>query len=174
MRLTRLHILLLGIICIISLAVSCNTTGCMENRSSIPLAEFYSADDEEQIIIDSVAIGGVDAPNDSLLLKVGVKANNIYLPFRSTSDNVKYFIAYRWNGCPEDFADTLSFQYSSMPYFVSEECGAMYRYKIEKFSYTKHLIDSVAILDSLVTNANVAMMRIFYPVATEEEEEGIK
>lgn len=168
---TRLHILLIAFICTIAALVSCNTTGCMENRSSIPIAEFYSSGDESLIIIDSVAIGGIGAPNDSLIVKVGEKASEVYLPFRSTTNTAKFFIAYQWTGCPENFADTLEFQYKSLPYFASEECGAMYRYQITGFSYTKHLIDSVSILDSLVTNADVAMMRIFYPVVTEEEED---
>ena len=40
----------------------CNTTGCMDNRSSIPLAGFYSLESGTQIEIDSVNIGGVNAP----------------------------------------------------------------------------------------------------------------
>ena len=171
MRIKLSHILVLLTICLIFTAVSCNTTGCMENRSSIPIAEFYSTGEEKNIIIDSVALGGINAPNDSLIIKVGEKANSVSLPLRSTSSEASFFIAYRWRGCPADFADTLSFKYESMPYFASEECGAMFRYKITKFSYTKHLIDSISILDSLVTNANSAMMRIFYPVAENEEEE---
>ncbi len=170
MRLTRLHILFFSILAAIMSLISCNTSGCLENRSSIPLAEFYSSEDNSALIIDSVAIGGIDAPNDSLLLKVGVKASSIYLPLRSTANNVKYFIAYRWTGCPEDYIDTLDFTYTSIPYFASEECGAMYRYRITKFSYTKHLIDSIAIIDSLVTNANVAMMKIYYPTSDNGEE----
>lgn len=141
----------------------------MENRSSIPIAEFYSMGDEQPIVIDSVAIGGINAPADSLIIKVGEQVSQVYLPFRSTADNVAYYIAYRWTGMPENAADTLQFGYISQPYFASEECGAMYKYRITRFSYTKHLIDSVAILDSLVTNVDVAMMRIFYTIASEEE-----
>ena len=171
MRIRKTYIFILLAIGLTLTAISCNSTGCMENRSGIPIADFYSTDDEKNIIIDSVAIGGINAPKDSLIIKVGEKVSSVSLPLRSTQSEASFFIAYRWSGCPANFADTLSFTYKSMPYFASEECGAMFRYKITKFCYTKHLIDSVSILDSLVTNANSAMMRIFYKVANDNEEE---
>ena len=146
----------------------CNTTGCMDNRSSIPLAGFYSLESGTQIEIDSDNIGGVDAPGDSLQLKAGVKAKQVYLPFTSSKEQVSFFIDYAWEDAPE--TDILTFDYTSTPYFVSEECGAMYRYRITRFSHTSNLIDSVAILDSLITNVERVGIRIYYRTETSPEE----
>lgn len=46
-------------------ATGCNSSGCMENQSSIPLAGFYSAGTEERVVIDSIKVYGLGAPGDS-------------------------------------------------------------------------------------------------------------
>lgn len=43
----------------------------------------------------------------------------------------------------------------------------MYRYSIEKLNYTTHLIDSVGLVDSLITNADIETIRIYF--RTEEK-----
>lgn len=66
------------------LASSCSNVGCTENQNSVPLAGFYSMQTGEKIAPDSLAVGGVDAPNDTLLLGPGSRVSSLYLPFRST------------------------------------------------------------------------------------------
>ena len=39
---------------------SCNTSGCTDNQSSIPLAGFYSYNTLREISVDSISVGGVD------------------------------------------------------------------------------------------------------------------
>ena len=51
-----------------SLLTGCNTTGCTENQNSVPLAGFYSYSSGDAVAIDSLAISGEVAPNDSLLV----------------------------------------------------------------------------------------------------------
>lgn len=152
-----------------TILAGCNTVGCTENRSSIPLAVFYASGTDRQLAIDSVAIGGVDAPDDSLLVKPQRGTTQFYMPLRSQTDNTSFFISYRWEGMPERYNDTLKFEYTSMPYFASEECGAMYRYRIDRLEYTTHLLDSVVILDSLVTNAEIPTIRLYYTTGQEDE-----
>ena len=38
----------------------------------------------------------------------------------------------------------------------------MYRYTITRLSYTQHLIDSVAVTDSLVTNTDIKRLKIYF------------
>lgn len=150
----------------------CNTTGCTDNRSSIPLAGFYSASDETSVSIDSLEIGGIGAPNDSLIINIDDISNQVYLPLRSTASTASYFITYRQKSLEQlGISDTVTIDYTSIPFFASEECGAMYRYRINSLSHTSILLDSVAITaaDSLITNANIETLRFFFLVSTSND-----
>ena len=52
--------------------------------------------------------------------------------------------------------------------FASAECGAMYRYHVRSFTYTTHMIDSVKMTDSLITNNDAEQIQIFFRTAEEE------
>ncbi len=145
----------------------CNTTGCLDNRSSLPIAGFFSYETGGSISIDSISIGGLGAPNDSLILSTGTQASQVYLPFSSETDGVRFVISYNWKYAP--FPDTLTFRYDTTPYFVSEECGAMYRYRITHFEHTSNLLDSMAVVDSLITNVEHVNIKLFYRTETGEE-----
>ena len=54
-----------------------------------------------------------------------------------------------------------------MPYFASEDCGAMYRYNITGVSHTSWLLDSVAVIDSAITNTDFQRIQLYY--ATPEQ-----
>ncbi len=150
----------------------CNTTGCYDNQSSIPLAEFMSGQGEK-IAVSGLEIHGVGAPNDSLLAGgEGSNLSEVYLPMRSTHDNTTWCFHYTQEGLDDPaLNDTISFGYDSEPYFASEECGAMYRYRIRKVIHTTHLVDSVVILDSLITNADIVTIQIYFHTADEQPDE---
>ena len=156
----------------LSVALSgCNTTGCTDNRSSIPLAGFYDSATLKEIMVDSLSIGGVGAPNDSLLLDCQ-RAGAVYLPLRQTADQARFFVAYKQKALDfPEFVDTIKFEYSSIEYFASEECGAMLRYRIKSLSHTTNLIDSVALLpsDSIITNVDAENIKIFFRTSSEVE-----
>lgn len=154
------------------LAAGCNTSGCFDNRSSIPLAGLYSAATEEPISLRIIQVHGVGAPGDSLLVAAGTSVDRLYLPMRSTADEVTWCIHYTQEDVSDPaFNDTISFRYSSEPYFASEECGAMYRYRILAAHTTTHLIDSMAIVDSLITNVDIERIKIFFRASDAPTEE---
>ena len=62
----------------------------------------------------------------------------------------------------------LTFDYSASPYFASEECGALYYYHIRRLKHTTHLIDSIVITDSLITNADLERIRIYFRTSHDE------
>lgn len=144
---------------------SCNTVGCLENQSSIPQAGFYSSTTDKAISVDSIKIYGIGAPGDSAL-NSSINASSVYLPFRSDKPSTSFAFRYlsSYLNRPE-LIDTLTFDYDSEPRFVSEECGAMFFYRITKLSYTTHLIDSVAILDSLINNLDIQRIRVYFRTA---------
>lgn len=154
-------------------ATSCSTTGCTDNRSSIPLAGFYDNHTGAAIAIDSIDIGGVGAPGDSLLLASPQQATEVYLPLRSERDEAKFFIAYRQKALDyPELNDTITFGYSSIPYFASEECGAMMRYRLQSVTYTRHLLDSVSVVpaDSVITNADIENLRLYFKTSSAENQ----
>ena len=169
-----LKIAFITLVCatIVLLTAGCNTSGCMENRSSVPLAGFYSASDGAAISLDSIEISGQNAPGDSVLSPAGTPVSKIYLPMRSTQDATTWIFAYRWKELDHpEINDTITFHYSTTPYFASEECGVVYHYNITSLSHTSHLIDSVGISDSLITNTDIERIKIYFRTAREDEEE---
>lgn len=144
------------------LLAGCNTSGCLDNQSSIPLAGFYSSATKQQISISTLEITGVGVPNDSILVKAGTVMNSVYLPMRSTQNTTAWCFHYTQDGISTpEFNDTIEFYYTSEPFFASEECGAMYRYRINRCKSTTHLLDSVVVADSLITNVNIEQIRIY-------------
>lgn len=140
---------------------ACNTSGCTDNQSALPLAGFYSAATGQAIAVDELDIAGVGAPHDSILYESGVSRSEVYLPFRSDATSTAYTFTYHADSITT-VTDRIDFTYSSQPYFASEECGAMFTYRITSLAYTRNLIDSVAILDSLITNANSQRIHIYF------------
>ena len=62
---------------------NCGSNGCVDNRSSIPLAQFYSYDAQETALsVDSISIFGIGQPTDSMLLDSAVAVTQVYLPLR--------------------------------------------------------------------------------------------
>ena len=133
-------------------AAGCNSSGCLENQSSIPLAGFYSSGTDERVVIDSIKVYGLGAPGHSSLT-ASIRASQVYLPLRSSTDVTSFCFRYLQKDLDlPELIDTLTLEYDSEPRFVSEECGAMYFYHVRRLAYTRHLIDSVAMPDSLINN----------------------
>lgn len=145
------------------LETGCNSVGCTDNQNSLPYAGFYAWPDGQAITLKSIEITGIGAPDDEPLYSSGESLSNIYLPFRSEQTVTSYCFHYDQAGIDSDaYNDTLTFRYSSRPYFASEECGAMLTYKIESLNYTRHLIESVEITDSTITNTDLERIKIYF------------
>lgn len=150
------------------LATSCNTTGCTENRSSVPLADFCNSADGKSVTLDSLQIYGVGAPGDSLILAPGTAASQVYLPLRPDFASTSFCIAYKYKDL-DDAAhnDTVTIDYTAHPWFADSECGAMYRYTITGCRNTGHIIDSVAVSDPNVTNIGLTNLKLYFAVSTD-------
>ena len=148
---------------------SCNTSGCTDNQNSLPLAGFYDSATGQKITIGDIEISGVGVYDSLPLYNAGTGMNSAYLPFRADSSLTAYSFHYTQEGIDSViFNDTISFEYSSTPYFASEECGAMLQYRIRRMDYTRHLIDSVIIADSLITNSDMERIRIYFRTSSEQ------
>lgn len=168
MRNSRIGIFLIALL---MLAAACNSSGCLENRNSVPLAGFYDASTGSAITLDSVQITGLGMSDDDPLSAAGTSISTIYLPMRSTEQSTTWIFSYKWSYLDyPQLCDTLSFDYTSTPYFASNDCGVIYKYLITHFSYTTHLIDSVALSDSLITNVDKEQIQIYFRTATDDDE----
>lgn len=171
--LSRLVTVIVALVVMTAVGSSCSTSGCTDNRSSIPLAGFYDSASKSAIAIDSIDVGGVGAPGDSLLVASPVRVQQVYLPLRSERDVAVFFIAYRQKALDyPQLIDSITFCYETFPYFASEECGAMMRYRIRKISHTRHLLDSVNIVpvDSIITNADIENVRLYFKTSTADSQ----
>lgn len=150
----------------------CNTTGCLDNQSALPLAALYSSDTGQTISVSNIEISGVDVPSGEALVTGGKTISEVYLPMRSTHPSTSWCFHYTQEGidAPE-YNDTITFDYTSEPFFASEECGAMYNYNITRCRYTEHLIDSVVVADSLITNVDLVRIRIYMRTQNSDETE---
>ena len=138
---------------------------------------FYSSSTGTPLVMDSLDIGGVGAPGDSLLLRSGESVYNLYLPFRfdSGSTTFRFHYDYKAQGLDDPALDDIvTFHYTSRPFFASADCGAFYEYTITGVEYTRHLIDSIAVTDSVITNVDRERIQVFIRTADEPEtpEEG--
>lgn len=143
----------------------CNTQGCTDNHSALPLMGFYSSTTESSIVLDSLAIGGVGAPDDSLLIQSGQSVKSLYLPFRydESTTSFRFHYDYKEQGLDDPAIDDIvTFSYTSEPYFASEECGAYYIYRITSVDYTTHLIERVEIVDSIINNIDMERIKVFF------------
>ena len=153
---------------------SCNTSGCTDNHSALPLMGFYDYATGSSVTLDSLDLGGVGAPGDSLLVHSGEKVSQVYLPFRDGVSSSSFCLHYDYKLQGLDnpaFDDIITFHYDAEPYFASSECGAMYRYVIRDVEYTRHLIDSIAVIDPVVTNVELERIQVFFRTASTDADD---
>lgn len=164
----------LRVACIVAVCAAmlsaCNTSGCQDNGSAIPLAGFYSSSTAREISLDSLAIFGLDAPADSALVRPGAAISEVYLPMRAGEDRTVWKFEYKQRALdhPANY-DTITLAYESIPYFASVDCGAMYAYRLRSVAHTTHLIDSITVTDSLITNTDVRRLLIYFRTSGEGE-----
>ncbi|MFG6385386.1 MAG: hypothetical protein K1V80_02765 [Muribaculaceae bacterium] len=161
---------ILGISLLTALVLAgCNSAGCLDNGSTLPLAKFYSSATAAAVAIDSLQIQGIGAPGDSILVQAGSATSQAYMPLRPDQPSTSWVFSYKQGILANPaFNDTLTFTYQTIPYFASEECGAMYIYRIESLTHTTHLIDSVLLTDQLFTNVEAERIKIYFRTAQEE------
>lgn len=148
-------------------AGACSSDTCRENTSAIPLVSFYSSSEQSAITVDSLTIYGVDVPGDSAIIR-NESASQAYLPFRGSIESCQYVFHYEMEAISDvRYNDTLTVNYTATPQFTTVECGAMYFYEISDCSCTDHLIDSVSLISSSVTNVESETIRIYFRTSEE-------
>ncbi len=140
---------------------ACSDDSCYDNGSSLPLATFYLG--EKQQTINALTIKGIGVPGDSLLAD-STSLSEVYLPLRATVNSTAFALS-RWVTIGSErhcIYDTLTINYQPIEFFHSVECGAMYNFKVEKITHTTHGIDSVVLINSLITSKITPSIRIYF------------
>ena len=147
---------------------ACNSSGCTENHSAIPLADFYSSQTKKAISLKDLTISGVDMTKPTNLVDSGTSTSSVYMPMRPLYNSTSWDFAYHM-GEGVVLHDTITFDYERIEWFAADECGAMYHYKITRMNYTTTIIGSVQIVDSLITSVDKTYYNIFFRTAEEGE-----
>lgn len=166
-KMRKISVIISLVFASLALLISCNSSECFNNQSTLPLAGFYSMQTQKAVTVDSLTVYGIGAPGDSILLDNG-KATTLYMPMPLSGNSVRYVFHYNQKKLDYiELNDTLTIGYNCYPQFVSNECGTIYKYDVTDFSYTDHLIDSVAIPTMEFNNIDMEVIKIFYRTATE-------
>ncbi len=142
-------------------ASSCGDDSCRDNGSSLPLAACYVGSSQQTVT--GLTIMGIGVPGDSLLLD-SATVNEVYLPLRASTTSTSFRLrrAVTANGVTTFYNDTLTLEYQSIEFFHSVECGAMFNFDVEHVSCTDHGIDSVVLVNNLITNSRRPALRIYF------------
>jgi len=92
---------------------------------------------------------------DSILTTGKTSVRNIDLPLAPDRDSCSYVFLYN------SIADTLCFSYIRTVRLLSFECGFIQEYHDLKVTTTFHHLDSVAVINSLVTNTDDENLKIY-------------
>lgn len=157
--LTSFTRLLLPAVAVAAVAVTaCTDDGCSENTSSVPQAGFYvSGERNRPATITKLTVRGIGAPGDSAIIDTQT-VSTVYLPLRLKTGKSQFVFDYYGDSLVND---TLTLDYTPVPYFVSKECGAMYNFEVKGVECTSHEIDSVVMPHSMLTNADGVKIRIY-------------
>lgn len=136
---------------------SCTDDSCYDNGSSLPIATTYVGSSQQTIT--GLTVMGIGVPGDSLLLD-SASVREFYLPLRPSASTTSFKLQ-RWFHDAR-VCDTLTIDYEPIEYFHSLECGAMFNFDIERLSHTTHAIDSIVLLNQLITNSRMPAMRIYF------------
>ncbi len=143
----------------------CSTGACYDNQNSLPKAGFYASGSGDAVKVSGLAVGGLGAPNDSLLCEASETVSEVYLPFNPEASETSFTFKHGL------FADIVTFGYETIPYYASADCGAVWRFRIRSVRWQGMLIDSVAVVDSLITNVDAQQLKIFLNPGEEADEE---
>jgi len=103
---------------------------------------------------DSITVIGI-GKTDSLYAN-SKNVQKINLPLRNDIDSTLYSLTYH------NLTDTLIIFHSNQQQFISVECGCTYHHGLQKMRCTQHWIDSIAILDTLMTRAEATNITILH------------
>jgi hypothetical protein len=137
--------------------------GCTEeadcsstSRKMMNTGFFKYANTAVKDTLDSLTVTAVGT--DSVIINKENDVSNIELPLRWTADSTELIFHY----ANSSVFDTLKVMHSNTQTFISMDCGYSMEQSISKVTYTKHVIDSVALTYKTANSDAVQNLKIFY------------
>ena len=135
---------------------SCEGEGiCTESVLSVVNAGFYGWDGEQEVdvFVNNFTLYGEG--RDSLLYDSKNSVTSFSFPMDMNAlSSTMIFQA-------DSLVDTLIINYSVVPVLVSYECGFTNTFEMSGLSYTRHLIDSVSLINTVANLENEENLKIF-------------
>lgn len=129
---------------------------CLEPYDVFLHARFVTlagAQEKDTLLLNADIYG--TGREDSLITAGKESFSKIDFPPDPNRDSCSF--VFRYNG----LSDTLVFSYERSVRLLSYECGFIQEYKNLKVEHTMHLIDSVAVVDTLVSNKDDENIKIY-------------
>ena len=135
---------------------ACEREGiCTESRLSRVNAGFYGWDGEQEVTVFVNGFTLFGEGNDSLLYDNENSLQRFSFPMDMNAQSSTLILQ------ADTLADTLVIDYAVVPALVSYECGFTNTFEMSGVSYTKHLIDSIALIRPLADLENEENFKIF-------------
>jgi len=143
------------IIAILLIIVSCTPEACFEETVAKVKVPFYLSSTQKAKAPDNLTIYGLNTGTDKIYAD-SKSVSPAELPLDPSTDNCSFVLVI--NGV----SDTIVVAYDSYPHLISIECGYTYYHTTGVLSYTKNIIDTIIVKNTLVTTGNEENFRILY------------
>jgi hypothetical protein len=147
---------LILIIFILAVYPSCEKGGvCTQSVLSVVNASFYGWDGEQEVDVFVNNFTLVGEGSDSLLYDSISSVTRFSFPMDMNALSSTMILQ------ADSLIDTLIINYAVVPILVSYECGFTNAFEMSGLSYTRHLIDSVSMINNLASLDNEENLKIF-------------
>ena len=144
-----------------------DTLSVLVNLNEYDTAYVYQCDTDVIITsapVDSLSVKGyilslLVERKQGVLLNRMTGANELELPLSFTAECDTFFFQYSAR-----LSDTVWVKHQNHPYFSSMDCGTVMHYDIVGVKSTTHLIDSIQVVSSDVTNISKENVKIYFTV----------
>ena len=159
-KILRKFIYLFFAVCSSLVYVSCDETECTESSIVEFSGNFYRKRNNAAYT-DTLAIYGIKAPNDSLLVDT-VAIKGIALPLKYAGTETTFVFDFINRAKAGFVRDTVSVFHQNNVHFISDACGCTMFFTIDSIAYTRHKIDSIAINSKDVINEPKENIQLFF------------
>ncbi len=135
---------------------SCESGGiCTQSVLSVVNAGFYGWDGDQEldVFVNNFTLYG--SGKDSLLYDSAHSVTKFSFPMDMNALSSTMILH------ADSLVDTLVINYTVVPALVSYECGFTNTFEMSGLSYTRHLIDSVSLINNVAKLVNEVNLKIF-------------
>ena len=146
----------------IAFLVSCSSIDCPVNNVVASRYQFYNADGDSLVLMDTLTITSVRKDGtDTTLLNRNVGKSSFALPVSySHPEDILVFNVYN---STISVYDTVWVKKDDIPHFESVDCNAAFFHRLTDVRYTTHFVDSIVIKNPTVDYDKTTIHFYIYP-----------